>query len=349
VDDVTALLEASLLRELRLCYEWENEARFRNRLVAPVLVLSDAAARLGRWVPQGRTIELSRKLVFERTWPEITGVLLHEMAHQFVHEVLRVHDETSHGDAFQKVCADRGIDAAASGVPTGEIAPEIDKTIDRIRKLLALAGSSNQHEAEIAMRKAHELMLRHNIETTGGDYEVRHLGDPEKRVTAVEQDIAGLLAEFFFVKVIRIPVYLPRLGKRGHVFEIVGTRANVEMASHVYAFLLATADRLWRDNRADARVRSGRDRNAYQTGVIGGFRDKLAGERKALKGTGLVWVGDASLDRYYRARHPRITTRTRMVRLNGAHSAGREAGRRVVLHKPVENGPSGGPRRLLRG
>src|SRR5262249_6000995 len=133
------------------------------------------------------------------SWPEISGVLLHEMAHQYVHEVLEVTDETAHGDALQRVCAQRGIDAPASGMPVPG-GGDGDRTIDRIRKLLALAGSSNQHEAEIAMRKAHELMLRHNVETTGGDYEVRHLGDPEKRISGVESDVAGLLAEFFFVK-----------------------------------------------------------------------------------------------------------------------------------------------------
>jgi hypothetical protein len=82
--------------------------------------------------------------------------------------------------------------------------------------------------------------------------------------------------------------------------------------------------------------------------VIRGFRDKLVGERTELRGTGLVWVGDSQLDRFYRARHPRITTRSRRVRVNAAHSAGREAGRSVVLHKPVANsGSTGG--RLLRG
>ena len=49
------------------------------------------------------------------------------------------------------------------------------------------------------------------------------------------------------------------------------------------------------------------------------------------------------------ARHPRITTRRHTVRLNSAHAAGREAGRSVVLHKPVETGPSGRGTRLLRG
>jgi hypothetical protein len=203
------------------------------------------------------------------------------------------------------------------------------------------------------MRKAHELMLRHNIEVTAAraerNYEVRHLGDGSKRGTRVESEVAGLLLEFFFVKVIRVPVYLPLVGKSGSVYEIAGTHANVEMASHVYAFLLATAERLWRENRHDARVRNGRDRLAYQSGVIRGFRDKLLSERQDLKQTGLVWVGDGDLDRFYRARHPRITTRRHSVRLNGAHAAGREAGRSVVLHKPVETGPSGRGTRLLRG
>jgi hypothetical protein len=139
---------------------------------------------------------------------------------------------------------------------------------------------------------------------------------------------------------------LPQLGKRGAVFEIAGTRANVELAVHVYEFLLATAERLWLENRDDERVRSGRDRRSYQSGVIRGFRDKLTAERTELRGTGLVWVGDADLDRYYRARNPRVTTRSRRVRVDGAHAAGREAGRTIVLHKPVTHGPSGA-RKLL--
>ena len=94
-------------------------------------------------------------------------------------------------------------------------------------------------------------------------------------------------------------------------------RANVELASHVYAFLLATAARLWRDNRGDARVRSGRDWLSYQAGVIRGFRDKL------------------------------LASVQRQVRVDGAHAAGREAGRQIVLHQPVGGSSSNGPRRRL--
>jgi hypothetical protein len=363
---LSAELEAALVRELRHRYDWENAQRFGGRLVPPVIVLSDSASHLGRWHSATRCLELSRSLALAQPWVEVVSVLEHEMAHQFVDEVLSVRGETAHGETFRRVCAERGIDARAAGAPASPDErshpgpggdPGTDRVLDRIRKLLALAGSPNQHEAEIAMRKAHELMLRHNIEATAARtasgidrcYEVRHLGDPHKRGTRVESDVVGLLSEFFFVKVIRVPVYLPRLGRSGTVYEIAGTRPNVEMASHVYAFLLGTAERLWSENRHDARVRNGRDRLVYQSGVIGGFRDKLLSERVDLKQTGLVWVGDGDLDRFYHARHPRITTRRHTVRINGAHAAGREAGRTVVLHKPVERGPTPSGPRLLRG
>lgn len=350
-----ARLEAALVREIRARYDWDNRARFGGRLTPPVIALSDATAHLGRWHGPTRTLELSRQLVMQRPWLEVASVLEHEMAHQFVDEVLGVRGESAHGETFRRVCAERGIDARAAGAaqPAAPADGDTDRVLDRIRKLLALAGSPNQHEAEIAMRKAHELMLRHNIEVAATRaeraYEVRHLGDPRRRGTRVESEIAALLSELFFVKVIRVPVYLPRESRSGLVYEITGTHANVEMASHVWAFLLATCDRLWAENRHDTRVRSGRDRLIYQSGVIGGFRDKLLAERTGLRQTGLVWVGDRDLDRFYRARHPHMTTRRHHVRINGAHAAGREAGRTVVLHKPVERGASGGGPRLLRG
>ena len=360
---LSAELEAALIRELVHRYDWENSLHFRGRLQAPVLVLGDATKRLGQWISSTRRLELSRTLVLEHSWLEVMSVLAHEMAHQFVDEVLGVRDETAHGETFRRFCAEHGIDARAAGAPIGpggagggsaasSVTVETDRALDRIRKLLALAGSPNQHEAEIAMRKAHELMLRHNIEAASThacrEYEVRHLGDPHRRSTRVESDVIALLSEFFFVKIIRVPVYLPLLAVRGQAYEVAGTRANVEMAAHVHAFLLATAERLWSENRGDGRVRSGRDRLSYQSGVIRGFREKLLLERVELKGTGLVWVGDTQLDDFYRARNPRITTRRRSVRYDGAHAAGREAGRTIVLHKPVERGPSTGSPRLLR-
>lgn len=351
-ETLSAELEAALLRELAELHATESWARFGDRLAAPRFALTDSTTRLGAWIRATRTIELARTLVLDRPWPDVVAVLQHEMAHQFVDEVLGVRDETAHGETFRRVCAERGIDAAAAGAPAAPAgaAPVAERALERVRKLLALAGSANRHEAEAAMQRAHELMLRHNLEVAATiearGFEVRHVGDPRRRTSAVESAILALLADCFFVQVIRIPVYLPREGRRGAVHELSGTRGNLELALHVHAFLLGTADRLWQANRGDARVRGGRDRLSYQAGVIEGFHDKLRGERRVLAGTGLVWRGDAQLDEFYRRRHPRIVTRRSTVRAGGAHAAGREAGAGVVLHRPVADGPRSG-RRLL--
>lgn len=350
-------LEAALVRELRRTYEKLNQRRFAGGLKPAVLVLVDTERRVGQWLRNTRRLELSRKLVLEKPWLEVVGVLEHEMAHQFVDEVLAVLHEPPHGPTFQRVCAERGIDAKATGelVASESVDTEDARALDRIRKLLALAGSDNQNEAEIAMRRAHELMLRHNVDKANaqGDvpraFEVRQIGKPQRRANGVEIDIVGLLTEFFFVEVIRVPVYVPQEATWGDVYELIGTSSNIEMAAHVFAFLSATAERLWQENRGDRRVKSGRDKRAYQSGVVRGFREKLIAERNQLAGTGLVWVGDGNLDAFFRARYPRIMKRRRTIRLGGAHAAGREAGRKVVLHKPVSStsGTSGGPR-LLR-
>ena len=56
------------------------------------------------------------RLVTEHPWTVVLEVLRHEMAHQYVDEVLGVHDETAHGPTFQAVCEARAIDGRAAGV-----------------------------------------------------------------------------------------------------------------------------------------------------------------------------------------------------------------------------------------
>lgn len=350
MSDLAPALEAQLLRELTHAYDWENELHFRARLRRPPLSLSETMSRLGAYGWDPSRIEINRRLVLERPWTQTTEVLRHEMAHQYVREVLGIVDEAPHGPAFRSVCEAAGIDGRAAGLVESGVGDDAtSRLVDRVQKLLALASSSEQHEAEAAMRKAHELMLRHNLENHDlrgpGGYEVRHLGDPARRRSRMERDVVGLLLTYFGVQAIEIPVYRPRVGKRGIVFEITGTRANVALAEHVFSFLNATSERLWQEAR-HAHDLPGTERVPYQSGVIRGFGEKLAEERSVLAGTGLVWVGDADLKRFHRARHPRVHTVTRRSRGGAAHALGRAAGKEVVLHGPLGGASSSKPRLL---
>ena len=103
-------------------------------------------------------IELSPKLLTDHGWGTLVEVLKHEMAHQFVAEVLGVLDESSHGPVYRKVCEERGIDSRAAGIPeAGDAAPQ-DQVLERIQKLLALAESQNEHEAQAAMEGGEDIV-----------------------------------------------------------------------------------------------------------------------------------------------------------------------------------------------
>ena len=297
---MNAELEATLLRALLKTWRELNHAFFKNALRKPVMRLSSSETILGRWNRVARCIEISRPLMLDAPWGAIVEVLKHEMAHQYAHEVLAAVDEKAHGPAFQQVCARIGIDPAASGVPdvTGQVdeddeASERHRVLKRVADLLALAQSSNQHEAENAAALAQRLMLKHNIALAEERrrYAFRHLGTPKGRVQEHEHILAAIVADYFFVEAIWVPGYRTDDGKRGNVLEICGTPENLAMAGHVHAFLLGTAERLWKIHKREHDITKNRLRRGYLAGVMEGFRERLESERSRNKekGPGMGW------------------------------------------------------------
>lgn len=264
---------------------------------------------MGAWDPGLRQLRLNRRLLLEHGWASLVEVLKHEMAHQYVYDVLGVHDETAHGPAFRQVCADRGIDSAATGLPSLAVNVDEQRALDRVKKLLALAQSSNPHEAELAMAAAQRLVLKYNLEafepSRESYYGFRHLGTPRLRVSRAEHMAAAILREFFFVEVIWVQTWLPLEGRAGKVLEVCGVVENLELATYVHGFLLQAAERLWDAYRRQPGVRGMRYRQSFMAGVLSGFRDKLTDERRVQQQEGLIWVGDPGLSSYLRRRHPR--------------------------------------------
>jgi hypothetical protein len=339
--ELSATLESALVRELRAAWRQLNDAYFRGGLSLPTLELVTTRATLGRWLAETRTLEISRSLVVEQPWGAVLEVLKHEMAHQYVCEVLRETSQAPHGAAFREACARLGVDARASGLPDAPSAQTEDRVVARIARLLALAESPHRHEAEAAMAAAQRLMLKHNLEAVQADaardYGFLHLGQPSGRINEHERLVAMILGKHFFVEAIWIPVYRPLAGKRASVLEICGTRANLVTAEYVHGFLHQTAERLWRDHKAARGIVSDRERRSYLSGVMTGFADKLSRQSAQSRSEGLVWVRDGDLDAYFRRRHPHV----RHVRHSGhkrsnAWAEGREAGHRIILHRPIE-------------
>jgi hypothetical protein len=308
----------------------------------PLFRLIDSTHVLGRWKREERCIEFARTLLTNHSWGVIVEVLLHEMAHQYVDEVLGAGDERAHGPLFDQVCRKFRIDARAQGVPAAGDDATRTAILDKVSKLLALATSPNPHEAQSAMNAARRLMLKHNLERLEAErargYVWKQLGPTLKRVEIHRGMASVILERHFFVTGIWTSVWDARTRERGSVLEVCGTPANVEFAAYVYSFLVHTAEGLWAMHRRANPGGGLTARRSFLRGVMQGFGEKLEAESRRDGEAGLVWVGDPALQDYFRRRHPHVSRRPSYGRHDpDAHASGREAGQRLVIHKPIES------------
>lgn len=348
----TPELERQLLTVLLGTWHTFNKDLFGGGLTVPVLLLEDTSTRLGHWRRRDRTIGLSLSLLRRQPWHAVRSVLKHEMAHQYVDEVLGALDEPAHGPAFQRVCADLHIDARAAGMPVDDdvdVDDDSARVMRRVQKLLALADSDNVNEAEAATNAAQRLMLEHNIagmaRRGARRYATKRLTSPQVRLPAHIKMLSGVLSRYFFVEVVLARAYLPDEGRDGFLVEVSGTAENLAMAEWVFGFLCDAGDRLWHAERRAQRVSSS-SRLRFLTGFVSGVDEKLARERTVQESVGLVWKGDADLHTWIRREHPRLRATSVRTTVDEAHRLGRAAGNDVVISRPVE-GSHGNRGRLL--
>lgn len=351
-EELTIELEQASLRALGQAYDDLNRSLFGGRLERVPLIFVDRSQRLGLWCSDPARIELARSILTTNGWGTLVEVLKHEMAHQYTEQVLGVMGEGPHGPTFRRICEERGVDGRAVGMPeTSPISDERQRVLERVSKLLRLAQSGDQHEAETAMSVAQRLMLKYNLEHAtepkGHGYRVVHLGNPTGRVMEADRILAALLAEHFFVEVIWVPVWRPLDAKRGSILEVCGTEENVEFAGYVHAFLIDTAERLWVQYRQQRGLRGNGERREFIAGVMCGFRDQLKRDRSRQQRQGLVWLGDAELSQFFRRRHPHIRWLRGAAKIRQAsYVDGREAGRRIHLNRPIKEHTGNTPKLL---
>lgn len=340
--------EKLVLNELRK--QWTAHAHkwkwIQRGMLTPVFQIFDRQDRLGQWSNDDRVMSFSRSLVTDRPWSEVIEVLKHEMAHQYVFEMLHVLDEAPHGKTFYLVCDEHNIDAARCGTPGSDKVDATGHIVEKVKRLLALSKSDNENEARVAAERARELMLKHNIEVEekqeGKEYTVRFLGELTGRIQGYMSELAALLSKYYFVEVIWIGQLDPRSDKSGHELEISGTTENVEAAEYVYEFLMRSAVESWEKKFADPAFKlelhksfaatygygdapqtvrgfTISARSNYLIGFIRGFKEQLKQAEIKEQAAGLVLARDIELEEFYHKRHPHIRKLAGGGRFRNAH------------------------------
>jgi hypothetical protein len=341
--------------------------QYRLRLATPVIRIQPLISVWANWNPAGRAITLAERLIDDHPWDIVIDILKHEMAHQLVDEGPggRAPQEGPHGARFQEACRRLGVPswaAAATGTLPLEIpnwrdnalAPEEQRLLERVDKLLALAQSTNEHEAALAVERVRELYAKYNLERIRSGATSTHvhcvINQKRRRIPAEESVIFSILNAHFMVRAVFNGLYDARDLCEYKVVELMGTRENVLMAEYVYYFLLKQLEILWREYRLRT-SQPATMRRSYMLGALEGFRKKLTASAEAEAGgdiaasqstRALLRRADQQLDKFVAMRFPRLSTRS----LGGGRhyrdsfNDGVTDGASITLHRGVD-GKSG--------
>jgi hypothetical protein len=279
---------------LQLYRDYEHALRLHKvTLVAAAIELFDSETLWGQWDPATRTIRLARRLLKSYNWFQVNGILLHEMAHQYVDECHPGgrEDGKNHGEVFRAACAKLGVPAEFTKASADLQSHNLDwreqkrdeaseKMLEKVQKLLALAESSNENEALLAMNRVRELYAKHNLERLQNqrDDDIIHIVVTSglKRIESYEQQIVGILVGHFFVQVISGALYDAPSGEYHRSFEIIGRRENAVMAEYVFHFLKSQTQFLVvAAEKARGRKFTHLERKSYRLGILRGFAAKL--------------------------------------------------------------------------
>lgn len=232
-----------------------------------------------------------------------------------------------------------------------------EKIIDKIQKLLRLSTSPNEHEASLALQRAHELLSKYNLSTADLKEEspVSHK-DQKFGQSHGDQDryIVMLLVDHFEVELIRIR-YPGAQKIMGNCFHIIGEKHSIIIAEHVFEYLRSTFRRMWKiraqtlTKKRMRRKTVSRIRQSYYYGIWYTLDAALIAAKPVVPpGEGLIVSKSDALKKYI-IDNFKTTTSNKVMRRK-LHDAGflegRSDGKNISINKAIQQ--SAGQIKLLQ-
>jgi hypothetical protein len=313
---------------------------FQNYLY-PIKIVVFEGAEWGHFQSAYFQIGLNKKLIYAAKDSVLRDILKHELAHYLTW--IKHGEVSSHGTEFHETCRLYGFSSSiaqatlhleeANLSKEGDL--ESEKVLEKVKKLLQLAQSSNPHEAELATMKANALLLRHNLDHLKNQDEDPLYMDRvmlQKRKDAKLMSIYEILRHFLVRPVVS-------MGKGSCSIEITGTKTNVMLASYVAHFLNLEMERLWDVSRKEYRLEGLRAKNSFFMGLAKGFGEKMKFSKEHFSPEdqkALVLV-EKNLDQKIRQIYGHLSTTQSSQRTDErANSLGVLKGRELNIRQGVE-------------
>lgn len=311
-----------------------------NKYIYPINIVVFEGKEWGHFNGPYLQIGLNRKLIYLAKDSVVRDVLKHEIAHYLTH--IMHGPVPSHGAEFRSVCAQFGfpedVARATMNLDESNLAKEGDihseKIIEKVKKLLELAHSSNVHEAELATLKANELLLRHNLDYLKDKVEPIYMDRLllQKRKDSKLAAIYEILKHFIVKPVIS-------MGKNTCCLEVSGSLTNVKLAGYVANFLDQELDHLWEAAKKEHNLSGLREKNSFFLGVAQGFdlKMKKSKESYSTEDQKALLVVEKKLTIDTRQIYRRLSTlQSGHQSDERANSYGKEKGKNLTIRNAVE-------------
>lgn len=345
VSDIKLIIKDVLARELRLKVGQSRFYNWKGTVSYPIhVVIYNHKNMLGYFDPN--FYELGFHECLMRSNREQLGqVIRHEIAH-YITFISYGSSIQPHGAEFKSLCEQMGWGEGVSRATLcwensqDASVPEESSIFRKVQKLLALASSRNPHEAELAMLKSQQLLLKHNLASTyieSGDEErvVLKRVLKQKRADAKMRSLAKILETFF------VSTVYNRAG--GAIYlEIMGSAANVEVAHYVATFLHEEFERLWDQAQRHTSVRGLKAKNSFFLGLAKGYCNKIQALKREYSSavTQALLVIEKQLVDAQALIYPRLSSsRSSAGHCEAASALGEQMGKQLDIH-PVLNSSS---------
>lgn len=279
---------------------------------------------------------------------QLIHVIRHELAHymNFITYGESIHP---HGIEFKAFCEKMKWPEDVSRATIcleergGQVSVEESSVCRKVRKLMALSSSSNAHEAEQAMIKSQQLLLKHNIDSKYMEFDdeekifLKRIMK-QKRVNAKMRSIANIL-ETFFVSIIYKQV-------KGSVYlEVLGSVVNIEIAEYVANVLEIELEALWNQAKKDAHLKGAIAKNSFFLGLAKGYCNKIQSLKKgyASETTQALMVIEKKLVDAKTMVYSRLSSiKSHANHCQRSSACGEKMGQQLTIHRAINRSTNAG-------
>ena len=161
---------------------------------------------------------------------------------------------------------------------------DIDKVIERVKKLLALAGNNNSAaEAAVAAAMANKLLDEYRLSTADLESQDEAISEPiEDDVEPIYQSGKVTLWKCLLIRVLCAHYGCSswndcdRSGRKISRYRLVGRRSDIGIVRYMYAYLLSECTRL---SQAEAKGMGRVFISSYCEGFVSGVKEQLKASR----------------------------------------------------------------------